>query len=94
MGGAMWWRAPGHFSGPLLANPEFRKRFLARLRELCETHFTPATMNPVIDAMEQRLAPEIPAGSMSEFRRHVESFREQVVGRRKFILEELSRPAP
>ncbi len=94
MGGAMWWRAPGHFSGPLLANPEFRKRFLARLRELCETHFTPATMNPVIDAMEQRLAPEIPAGSMSEFRRHVQSFREQVVGRRKFILEELSRPAP
>jgi hypothetical protein len=93
-GGAMWWRAPGHFSGPLLANPEFRKRFLARLRELCETRFTPEKMNPVIDAMEQRLEPEISAESKSEFRRNVQSFREQVVGRRKFILEELSRPTP
>jgi len=51
-------------------------------------------MNPVIDAMEKRLEPEISAGSMSEFRRHVQSFREQVVGRRKFILEELDRPVP
>src|SRR5690606_30401642 len=25
-----WWRPPGFFSGPLLANPEFRKRFLQR----------------------------------------------------------------
>jgi spore coat protein H len=24
-----WWRPPGYFSGPLLANAEFRKRFLA-----------------------------------------------------------------
>jgi spore coat protein CotH len=32
-GGAGWWRPPGWFSGPLLANPEFRKRFLARLRQ-------------------------------------------------------------
>ena len=94
VGGAMWWRAPGHFSGPLLANPEFRKRFLARLRELCETHFTPEKMNPVIDAMEKRLESEIPAQAMSEFRRNVQSFREQVVGRRKFILEELSHPSP
>ena len=27
-GGANWWRPPGPFSGPLLANPEFRKQFL------------------------------------------------------------------
>ena len=90
----MWWRAPGYFSGPLLANPEFRKRFLSRLRELCETHFTPEQMNPVIDAMEQRLEPEIAPTAKSEFRRHVQSFRQQVVGRRKFMLEELSRPEP
>ena len=94
MGGARWWRAPGYFSGPLLANTEFRKRFLARLRELCDTHFTPEQMNPVIDAMEQRLEPEIAPAAKSEFRRHVQSFRQQVVGRRKFMLEELSRPEP
>lgn len=94
MGGAMWWRAPGYFSGPLLANPEFRKRFLARLRELCETHFTPEKINPVINEMEQRLEPEIAPESKSEFHRNVQSFREQVVGRRKFILEELSHPEP
>ncbi len=27
--GAIWWRAGGHFSQPLLANPQFRKLYLA-----------------------------------------------------------------
>ena len=37
--GTMWWRPPGWFSGPLLANAEFRKRFLAGLRGIC-AHYT------------------------------------------------------
>ena len=34
--GAAWWRPGGHFSKPLLANPQFRKLFLARTKELLE----------------------------------------------------------
>ena len=32
--GGAWWRPGGYFSKPLLANPQFRKLFLARTREL------------------------------------------------------------
>lgn len=93
MGGAPWWRAPGWFSGPLLANPEFRQRFLARLRELCQTHFTEATLFPVIDALEQRLEPEMTnSEALAEFRRYIQSFRDQVTHRRQFILSELDKP--
>jgi len=58
-GGQMWWRQPGWFSGPLLANPEFRKLFKARLRELLETEFTPEKMEPLFARMERALEPEI-----------------------------------
>ena len=91
--GAMWWRPPGWFSGPLLANVEFRKRFLVRLRQICDTFFTPDQMNPRIDALEQRLEPEISADGKQEFHRHIQLFRDQVVGRRKFILTELAKEA-
>lgn len=98
-GGGPWWRPPGWFSGPLLANPEFRKRFLVRLREICETIFIPEKMEPLISALENRLEPEIvfraqlnrenPADALKRFRRNIDSFRTQVVQRRKFILREL-----
>jgi spore coat protein H len=94
MGGGMWWRPPGWFSGPLLAHPEFRKRFMARLREVCETIFTTEKMNPLIAGLEARLEPEIAGDALAEFRRDVQSFRNQVAARRKFILEELGRPSP
>jgi len=96
-----WWRPPGFFSGPLLANAEFRQRFLGRLRELCQTIFTEARMLPIIDALEKRLEPEIPvrartlregtAQALTEFRADIESFRRQVTNRRKFILSELDK---
>jgi spore coat protein H len=98
-GGTSWWRPPGYFSGPLLADPEFRRRFLDRLREVCETVFTPATMDPIIDAMAQRLEPEIvvsaqlrranPEAALAEFRNHIRSFHDQVLHRRQFILDQL-----
>ena len=98
-GGVNWWRPPGYFSGPLLANPEFRKRFLARLREICLTVFTEEKLLPVIAEMEKRLAPEMhfraevhgedAQQSLRVFRSHMESFRAQVQNRRKFILGEL-----
>jgi hypothetical protein len=96
-----WWRPPGFFSGPMLANAEFRKRFLVRLRELCESVFTEAKLIPVIDALEKRLAPEIPVRARAvgeepgpaerRFRADIESFRRQVTNRRKFILSELEK---
>lgn len=119
-GGEAWWRPAGWFSGPLLANPEFRRRFLARLRQLCETEFTEAAFHPVIHDLAKRLEPEVRhrgelvasgavrpvhffgSGGMEgpvtgageaveQFRRHIESFRRQVVERRKFLLRELDK---
>lgn len=98
-GSTMWWRPPGHFSGPLLANPEFRKRFLSRLREVCMTLFTPEVMGPLIDQMEQRLQEEVrfaaqharpnSGASMGALKGYMESFRQQLIHRRKFILDQL-----
>jgi spore coat protein CotH len=100
-GGPSWWRAGGWFSAPMLANPEFRKRFLARLGELCHQLFTEEKLLPIIDALEKRLAPEIPlrATALGEdaeqalktFRADIQSFRDQVKHRRKFLLSELAR---
>jgi len=97
VGGAGWWRPPGYFSGPLLANPEFRQRFLARLRELCETVFTPKAFGPAINALESRLEPEVvfraqlqrqdPGLARQNLRRDLESFHRQLLHRRQFILQ-------
>ena len=99
--GVSWWRQPGYFSGPLLANPEFRKLFLARLREICTAIFTEEKMFPIFDAMEKRLEPEVrvraeifgedPRNALRVFHNDMQSFRNQVQNRRKFILSELSK---
>ncbi len=98
-GGQMWWRPPGWFSGPLLANPGFQKRFRARLREFCEAEFTDAKLRPVIDALEKQLEPEVrfragvrdarEESALRQFHEDIDSFRRQVVHRREFILKEL-----
>ena len=100
-GGPNWWRHPGWFSGPLLANAEFRRRFLARLGELCQTTFTEAAFGPAIDALEKRLEGEVPAAAraagrdsaqaLSTFRRDIESFHKQLKHRRNFIQSDLAR---
>jgi hypothetical protein len=58
-GGAGWWRQPGWFSGPLLANPKFRKIFLARTKEILQSIYTEETFYPIINAMGERLKPEV-----------------------------------
>jgi spore coat protein H len=97
--GRGWMRPPGWFSGPLLANHDFRKAFLARLNELCTTVFTEEKMVPLIDAMEKRLAPEIPmraelvgegrTEALRQFHHEIQSLRNQVKHRRQFILEQI-----
>ena len=54
-----WWRPGGEFSKPLLANPEFRKRFLARLRVILAEVYTEETYFPIIDELAKRLRPEV-----------------------------------
>jgi hypothetical protein len=86
-GGGGWWRPPGWFSGPLLANLEFRRAFLTRLKEICDKSFTEEKMLPLINAMEHRLEPEISPSELDRFHRDIQSLRNQVKYRRKFILE-------
>lgn len=98
-GSTGWWRPGGYFSSPLLANPEFRSRFLARTRELCSTVFTEKAFLPVIDDLERRLAPEVrfrasvegsdPDAASADFRESIASFRRQLTHRRKFLLQAL-----
>ena len=91
--------APGWFSGPLLANPGFRKAFLARLGNICTNCFTEEKMLPLINAMQKRLEPEIlvrarllgqsPREALGRFYDDIQSLRNQVKYRRQFILEHL-----
>jgi spore coat protein H len=97
--GMGWMRPPGWFSGPLLANRDFRKAFLIRLKEICNTIFTEEKMVPLIDAMEKRLEPEIPIRAqltgqsrqqaLQEFHHEIQSLRNQVKYRRQFILQQI-----
>jgi hypothetical protein len=97
--GGGWWRPPGWFSGPLLANREFRKVFLTRLGDICTNAFTEEKMLPLINDMEKRLEPEIPIRArltgqsprqaLGTFYSDIQSLRNQVKYRRQFILEEI-----
>jgi spore coat protein H len=95
--GGGWVRPPGFFSGPLLKNEMFRKKFLARLRDICERSFTEAKMLPLMDAMEKRLEPEVavrakingedPKAAVSLLHSDMDSIRRQLKNRREFILQ-------
>jgi hypothetical protein len=93
-----WWRPGGHFSKPLLANPQFRKLFLARTKELAEKVYTEEAMNPLIMAVGERLEDEVhiraklhggdPKQASAELKKNLDVLREHVVKRRKFLLEQ------
>ena len=96
-----WWRPGGYFSAPLLANREFRARFLSRLEQVNATVFTEAVFLPIIADLERRLEPEIrfraeanrndPNQELARFRRHIESLRRQIRERHAFIERELAK---
>ncbi len=98
-GGAAWWRPPGHFSGPILANEDFREVFLERLKELCHGIFSEPQFLPVINDLETRLLPEVTYSARAmnqdvsnleeEFLDHIDSFRRQLKHRRAYVLNEL-----
>lgn len=91
-----WWRPAGYFSGPLLANPQFREHFLVRLKEIAETIYTDSVFLPIIDNMAERLASEVRLraeengedvdATMKRFRHDIESLQRHIVKRGEFIL--------
>jgi hypothetical protein len=93
-----WWRPGGHFSGPLLANPTFRKLFLARTRELLETVYTKDVIFPLIRETGDRLEEEVrvraalrgedPKAAVARLTRDLDSLREHLTKRRAFLLEQ------
>jgi hypothetical protein len=97
-GGAGWWRPPGHFSGPLLANPHFRKVFLARTKEILDRVYTQETYFPLIDAMVARLqedailrakaAGQDANAATQNLARSAEQLKAHVLKRRQFLLEQ------
>jgi hypothetical protein len=95
-GGQPWWREPGYFSGPLLANPRFRKLFLARTKEILETIYTEEIFGPIINAMGDHLREEVriraelqkenPEHALKRFERNLQDLRLHLKQRREFLL--------
>lgn len=95
-GPGRWWRPPGFFSGPLLANPEFRKIYLRKVRHILDDIYTEAAFFPVIDQLAARLEPEVDLRAKAtggdvdqarqQFQRNIASLKRHLVERRKFLL--------
>jgi hypothetical protein len=97
-GGPIWWRPGGYFSQPLLANPTFRKLFLARTKEILETVYTEAVMFPLIQAMGDRLEDDVklraeifrhdPKEATENLHHNLDALREHLKKRREFLLNQ------
>jgi hypothetical protein len=93
-----WWRAGGYISRPLLANPTFRKLFLARIKELLDSEFTEARLFPLVDRFRDRLQEEIPVRAQvtkenptqaqKHFESNLASLKDFITKRRKWLLEQ------
>ncbi len=96
--GPIWWRPGGDFSRPLLANPRFRKLFLARTRELLEKVYTKEVFFPLIRALGERLEGEFqyraelrkedPKAAQAHLARNLDSLRDHLTKRRQWLLEQ------
>ena len=99
-GGQMWWRDGGEISKPLLANPEFKKRFLARLKELTETVFNDVDFGARISNAEELLNIEVAlqartrgtdeTSAAESLGGIMDGLREHLKARREFMLSTLS----
>jgi hypothetical protein len=96
--GPMWWRPPGYFSGPLLANARFRRIFLVRTKEIVERIYTPEIYFPLIDAMADRLREDVilrarargedSGAAMRALARNAALLKTHVFKRRQFLLDQ------
>lgn len=97
-GRPMWWREGGAFSRPLLANPQFRKVFLARAKEILEKVYTEEVYFPLMDGMSASLEEDVKlradaSGRASEdgtreLARNVELLKTHLTQRRRFLFEQ------
>lgn len=97
-GGAIWWREGGYFSRPLLANPQFRKVFLARTKDIVERIYTQETYFRLIDEMAARLKDDAalraklrgdsPEAGHQLLARDVDLLKQHLTKRRQFLLEQ------
>jgi len=97
-GGAIWWREGGYFSRPLLANPQFRKLFLARTKDILDRIYTQETYFRLIDEMAARLKDdtalraklrgESPEVGQQKLARDVDLLKQHLTKRRQFLLEQ------
>jgi hypothetical protein len=95
---SIWWRPGSVFAKPLLANPQFRKHFLSRTKELLETVYTEKELFPVIDRLGDRLKEEVafraqlrqedPKQAQEHLRRNLEALKNHLTKRRQFLLEQ------
>ena len=102
-GGGGWWRQPGFFSGPLLANPQFRNVFLAKTKSILQTVYTEDAMGKFLDGVADRMIPEIraraeakqenPTDAVARWKESLTRCREHLKRRRAFLLaqDELKR---
>ena len=95
----MWWRPGGHFSRPLLANPHFRKVFLAKTRDVLERVYTPETLLPAAStrpvarlgpdaAIRAKLRGEDEAAGAKLLARDAQLLKDHLTKRRQFLLEQ------
>lgn len=97
-GNTAWWRPGGDFSKPMLANPHFRRVFLAKTKELLQTVYTEEAIFPLIKAMGERLEDEVkaravlhgqdPKAATVQFHRTLDTLREHLKKRREFLLRQ------
>lgn len=94
--GHAWWRPPGWFSGPLLANPSLKKHYFARIKQLLETEYTPEKWEPTFQQLEATLRGEAryraellgedPGEAEERLKAHVNTLRQHLLKRRQFLL--------
>lgn len=90
------WRPPGWFSGPLLANPQFRQVFLRRTKTILESVYTEAVFGPILDRYAADLEPEVrlraslhkedPGEAVATFKSNLAKCRLHLRKRREFLL--------
>ena len=95
-GNANWWRRGGYFSRPLLANPQFRKIFLARVKEILDTVYTKDIYFPLLDQTadllkdDVKLRAKVAWGDVNNAPRRyaedVESLKTHLTKRREYLL--------